>query len=99
MKSRHLITLLAVLHVAIGVQAQRIGWEADFKTRFDNREFTGSSCNESQTVFLADLTTAVTYSWMDRNTFRFGINLQKDFGDNRSFFSEVRPLAAYAYRT
>ena len=88
----------APAHRRSSVQAQRVGWEADFKTRFDNREFTGSSCNESQTIFLADLSTAVSYNWLDRNTLRFGVQMQKDFGDNRDYFSEVRPLASYAYR-
>ena len=98
MSIKQILGLLTALAVAGGVQAQRIGWEANFKTRFDNREFTGSSCNESQTIFLADLSTAVTYNWMERNTLRFGVQMQKDFGDNRDYFSEVRPLAAYAYR-
>lgn len=99
MNIRQIFGVLAAAALAGGAQAQRIGWEADFKTRFDNREFTGSSCNESQTIFLADLSTAVTYNWLDRNTLRFGVQMQKDFGDNRSYLSEVRPLMAYAYRT
>jgi len=99
MRIKPIIGSLAALALAGGVQAQRIGWEADFRTRFDNREFTGSSCNESQTIFLADLATAATYTWMERNTLRFGVRMQKDFGDNRSYFSQVRPLMSYAYRT
>ena len=98
MNIRQIFGLLAAIACAGSVQAQRVGWEADFKTRFDNREFTGSSCNESQTIFLADLSTAVSYNWLDRNTLRFGVQMQKDFGDNRDYFSEVRPLASYAYR-
>jgi len=90
--------IIAALGFAATAYAQRVGWEADFKTRFDNREFTGSSCNESQTIFLADLATAFTYNWMQKNTVRFGIEVQKDFGDVRGFFSEVRPLVSYAYR-
>ena len=54
MNIRQIFGLLAAIACAGSVQAQRVGWEADFKTRFDNREFTGSSCNESQTIFLAD---------------------------------------------
>ena len=98
MNIRQIFGLLAAIACAGSVHAQRVGWEADFKTRFDNREFTGSSCNESQTIFLADLSTAVSYNWLDRNTLRFGVQMQKDFGDNRDYFSEVRPLASYAYR-
>ena len=94
MNIRQIFGLLAAIACAGSVQAQRVGWEADFKTRFDNREFTGSSCNESQTIFLADLSTAVSYNWLDRNTLRFGVQMQKDFGDNRDYFSEVRPLAS-----
>ena len=60
MNIRQIFGLLAAIACAGSVQAQRVGWEADFKTRFDNREFTGSSCNESQTIFLADLSTAVS---------------------------------------
>ena len=89
MNIRQIFGLLAAIACAGSVQAQRVGWEADFKTRFDNREFTGSSCNESQTIFLADLSTAVSYNWLDRNTLRFGVQMQKDFGDNRDYFSEV----------
>ena len=73
MNIRQIFGLLAAIACAGSVQAQRVGWEADFKTRFDNREFTGSSCNESQTIFLADLSTAVSYNWLDRNTLRFGV--------------------------
>lgn len=98
MNIKQIFGLLTALTFAGGAQAQRIGWEANFKTRFDNREFTGSSCNESQTIFLADLATAVSYNWLDRNTLRFGVEMQKDFGDNRGYFSEVRPLVSYAYR-
>lgn len=98
MNIRHLIGLTCASVLSVAAQAQRIGWEADFKTRFDNREFTGSSCNESQTIFLADLSTALTYGWMENNTLRFGVEMLKDFGDARGYFSEVRPLMAYAYR-
>ena len=98
MSIKQISGVLAALLLAGSVQAQRIGWEAGFKTRFDNREFTGSSCNESQTIFLADLSTAVTYNWMEHNTLRFGVEMQKDFGDNRDYFSQVRPLVSYAYR-
>ncbi len=98
MNIRQIFGLLAAIACAGSVQAQRVGWEADFKTRFDNREFTGSSCNESQTIFLADLSTAVSYNWLDRNTLRFGVQMQKDFGDNRDYFSEVcRSDCAWSY--
>ena len=43
MNIRQIFGLLAAIACAGSVQAQRVGWEADFKTRFDNREFTGSS--------------------------------------------------------
>jgi hypothetical protein len=98
MKFKVILAVAGVTLLSFHVHAQRIGWEADFKTRFDNREFTGSSCNESQTIFFADLSTAVTYNWMTNNTLRFGVQMLKDFGDTQGYFSQVRPLMSYAYR-
>ena len=99
MNIRQIFGLLAAIACAGSVQAQRVGWEADFKTRFDNREFTGSSCNESQTIFLADLSTAVSYNWLDRNTLRFGVQMQKDFGDKINFCGSVCVQSTLAFGT
>lgn len=96
---RAFAVLLAAATCALGgARAQQVGWEADFNTRFDNREYAGCAINPSQTIFLADLATSVTYGWSERNLLRFGVEMQKDFGARDGFFSEVRPLVGYQYR-
>ncbi len=87
----------AVALLALGsTQAQEVILGADFDTRFDNREYSGSSIEQSKTKFSARLTPQAGLRWDERNTLIVGAELLQDFGDKKSI-SETRPIAYYQY--
>lgn len=101
---RKIFILLAALWGATaGVQAQEnqhlvVG--AGFETYFDNREYSGmGGFDASGTIFAARLTPKIGWQWNNRNRIVFGVELEKNFGDNGRFLSEVQPLMYYRYQS
>ena len=72
----------------------------DFRTYFDNREYDGmGGFDISQTFFAAQITPKIGWQWNSRNRLVFGAELERTFGDNSHFISEVQPLMYYRFMT
>lgn len=89
--------LAAAWFAATAVQAQEVVIGADFDTRFDNREYAGSSVEQSKTLFTARLIPQAGVQWDERNALMIGADLRQHCGDPHSL-SAIKPLVSYAYR-
>ncbi len=102
MKKRMLVLCLVAATFA-QASAQRIIAGADFTTRFDNREYTGNTFNQSQTLFSTRLTPRIGIEWMEKNRLVFGVEMLQNFGEHNGtrepFLSDVKPLMYYRFKT
>lgn len=92
-----LLLAAAMLSVSAPRQAsaQRLTGEGDITTYFDNREYTGSQCGVSQTIFHTRLNARVGVKWQQYNSIIAGVSLEKQMGDGK-FLSRALPIAYYA---
>ena len=77
--------------------AQSVVAQADFETRFDNREYTGNAFGESLTVFGLRLAPEAGVEWAGRNRLMAGVSLQHDFGSKGRFLDTADALIYYQF--
>lgn len=71
--------------------------DVDFRTFFDNTEYTGTSLGPSETVFSASLTPQIGLRWAKNNSLVIGADLFTDFGNDSKFISKARPKLYYNF--
>lgn len=94
---KYLLCCLA-LAVVWSTQAQKLVLEADFETRFDNREYSGNSFGESLTLFGLSFSPEVGVQWEEKNRLMVGANLNHEFGDEKSL-SKAALMVYYQFQT
>lgn len=88
-----------MLFMVVSTEAQNLVLEAQFETRFDNREY--SSCsymNEGFTLFGMGFSPEVGIEWAERNRLMVGANLTHEFGDEKSL-SEAALMVYYQFQS
>ncbi len=100
---RRLFLILAGLLSVATAWGQRIDLipAIDFATRFDNREWAENRIkDDSHTWFGMRVTPYVGLQWDKRNTFVFGADMFRYFGDpSTKFMTKIRPVAFYQFET
>ena len=99
MKKRLLSLVALLLAAGGGLHPQEIIVGTGFTTRFDNREYSGNTFDESKTLFSARLSPRVGVQWAEKNRLIIGVDLLQDFGDDKKFLTRARPLLYYSFRT
>lgn len=98
---RWLAHIIIFVVFAVGVQpalAQQAIVGADFATFFDNTEYAGMRyVPRSETLFSSRITPKVGIAWGERHGVMFGVDLQKEFGDDSKVLSEVNVQMFYSY--
>lgn len=90
----------ALLFTAADLRAQQFFVGADFTTRFDNREYTGTRfADASETFFSARLTPQAGLRWDERNSLTVAVDLLQDFGDGAKFLTEAKPQVFYQFHS
>lgn len=98
---RRFFTLALVLSAFMMVEtkAQSLVLEAQFETRFDNREYSScSDINQGFTLFGMGFSPEVGVEWAERNRLMVGANLTHEFGDVKSL-SEAALMVYYQFQT
>ncbi|MBP3357262.1 MAG: hypothetical protein J6K95_08915 [Rikenellaceae bacterium] len=93
-----LLSLALLLAATLPGKGQQLRWELNFDTQFDNREYSGSRLDGSQTLFGARLTPVVGMGWEGKHSVMIGVDLQADFGQ-KSFFTDPNLLIYYQFDT
>lgn len=92
--------LCGLLFAAADLHAQQFFVGADFTTRFDNREYTGTYfADASETFFSARLTPQAGLRWDERNSLTVAVDLLQDFGDGARFLTEAKPQVFYQFHS
>lgn len=92
-----LLPLLA-LFWTLSLEAQEVVAEAQFETRFDNREYSGNDFGESMTLFGLGFSPEVGIQWAGQNRLMVGANLMHEFGDEKSL-SEAALMVYYQFKS
>ena len=87
-----LLSLALLLAATLPGKGQQLRWELNFDTQFDNREYSGSRLDGSQTLFGARLTPVVGMGWEGKHSVMIGVDLQADFGQRAS---SQTPICSY----
>ncbi len=103
MSLKKICLVVGLILTVTGLRAQSILVGADFATRFDNREFSANTFDQSQTLFSARLTPFVGVEWNEKNRLVMGVEMLQNFGQHNGerepFLSDVKPLMYYRFRT
>lgn len=90
------LLLLAMLSIP-RVHSQQLLWGVGFDTRFDNREYSGSSLATSQTLFSSRLSPTIGLGWSKGSSIVAGADLRLDFGAARQFDTPPQVVMYYNY--
>ncbi|UKI38833.1 MAG: hypothetical protein L6V35_05700 [Alistipes putredinis] len=90
------LLLLAMLSMP-RVHSQQLLWGVGFDTRFDNREYSGSSLATSQTLFSSRLSPTIGLEWSKGSSIVAGADLRLDFGAARQFDTPPQVVMYYNY--
>ncbi len=90
------IIVLILLHVSIVAFSQEFVWKTDVYSFFDNKEFTGSSVEKSQTMAGTHLAPQIGLSFKGKHRIFAGIDVMHEFGSDKAvdFYD---PIAYYEY--
>lgn len=96
MRRKLIITLLAFFATATA-SAQRLVFDGEISTHFDNTEYTGSDCGTSRTIFAVKVEPKLAYLWGNKHSVVIGTELLKDFG-SKKFIDEANLIAYYQFQ-
>lgn len=96
---KYMLPLLLLLIGTAHATAQEWIAGVDFKTYFDNREYSGMGFDGSKTVFAARLTPKAGLQWAGHNRLMVAVDLMQDFGDGAKFLTEAKPQLWYQYES
>lgn len=95
---KRVLLVVALITLSLTVQAQEVVVEAQFETRFDNREYSANDFGEAMTLFGMSFSPEVGLQWAEKNRLMVGANLNHEFGDQKAL-SEAALMVYYQFRS